>query len=501
MSSHYMRPDHILTIKKSSGFSQYVAFKIAIVILIEDAFNLRRGTLQLDQKGRLRGAVEIFKKLNARELHVHHVQFPGGREGIQLFDVFECIGRVRFTQCSFGVERIVLTHPKVSFFMCEFINAYEVLDMHLRKDKAYDDCLYQRCTFLANVRCGSHEKKERLVISHPLFADCHFKRKVTLENAEFKGYFLDGDHQDASTLSRLHVRNCIFHGGFYVNRQKIRYTLLSSCVFKGKFEFKENLVKSLVVVNCNFVKVSDFYKTSALSLTLRKSVFDTFAGFEECQFGSPVIRELDPPARKATVGAANFTYVTFMQFASFRGSSFHSGLDLEKINTIEQPNFHRVQVDFNGTPRETFRLIKHALDSHGAHIEANAFFALEMKKRKQELSNGWGTKLDKYVYLFNELASNFGQSYIRPLIGIALLALSFRWLTIKQKENYLYTLFPAANDTFECISGFLNNVASGVIPFKQFLHPGMEFLSLFFYIGFAIFIWQVIVSLKRLIKR
>ncbi|MDO4237315.1 hypothetical protein [Pseudomonas sp.] len=501
MASHYGRSNHILTIAKPKGFSQYLAFKDALVSLIEEFFQLPQGALSLDRKGRMKGTVDTFNKLNARELHVHHVKFPGGRRGESLFDVFDCLGRVRFTQCTFGAKCIPLAHPKVSFFMCAFQNSYEVLNMHLRKDEAYDDCLYQRCIFLGDVRCGSHEKKERLVISHPLFSDCHFKRRVTLENAELKGYFLDGDHQNTSTLSNLRARNCIFHSGFYVNRQKIQHLLLSSCVFKGKFELKENYIKKAVLVNCNFEKVSDFYKTSASSFTLRKSVFDTFAGFEECQFGRPVIPELELKRRKTIVFAANFTYVTFMQFASFRGAAFYSGLDLEKINTIEQPNFHRVYVSFDGTPRETFRLIKHALDSHGAHIEANTFFAFEMKRRQQELSYGWGTLSEKMIYLFSGLASNFGQSYLRPLLGIALFALLFNWFAVKQKENYLYSFFPSFNTYLENISDFFNKMASGIIPFKQFLHPGMEFLSLVFYIIFAILTWQVIVSLKRRIKR
>ncbi|MBP1124403.1 MULTISPECIES: hypothetical protein [Pseudomonas] len=422
---NHLHSGHILATKKTESFSQYPAFKQALLTFIEDSFKLHRGTITLDKKGRMKGALAIFKKFNASELHVHNIRFPGGIDGARLFDIFECFGRLQFTQCSFGVRNILLKSPKVSFFDCQFSAKYEVLDMHLRKDKAYGDCLYQKCRFLDEVRCGSHEKKERLVISHPLFANCNFKGRVTLENAELRGYFLDGDSQDLSVLSNLRAKNCIFHSGFYVNRQKTQHMLLRSCVFKGKFELKENSIRKVVIVNCNFEKVSDFYKTSVVDFTLRKSVFDTFAGFEECQFGSPKSVELSAGRNPTAAASANFTYVTFMQFASFRGATFHTGLDLEKINTIEQPNFHRAKVSYDGTPRETFRIIKHALDSHGAHIEANYFFALEMKRRQKELSEGRGSRLDKWVYLSNQWASNFGQSYVRPLIWIAALALLF----------------------------------------------------------------------------
>ncbi|WP_236310366.1 hypothetical protein, partial [Pseudomonas gessardii] len=65
--------------------------------------------------------------------------------------------------------------------------------MNLRKDKAYDDCLYQRCVFRGNVSCGSDERKERLIIRHSLFSDCKFFGRVRFENAELQGYFVDGD--------------------------------------------------------------------------------------------------------------------------------------------------------------------------------------------------------------------------------------------------------------------------------------------------------------------
>ncbi|NNA99114.1 hypothetical protein [Pseudomonas gessardii] len=357
---HLFDSERVLSEVKNTEFSRHNDFAKLLLLYIEDFFNLEPDSLALDVRGKVKASIEVLRLLSKKELHLFYIVFPPGEEGEKIFSILECVGRLRFTQCSFLVGRIELKKPKVSFFDCEFISNYDVLDMNLRKDKAYDDCLYQRCVFRGNVSCGSDERKERLIIRHSLFSDCKFFGRVRFENAELQGYFVDGDPRYPSSLSRLKVENCIFQNGFYINSQKMAYAYLTSCVFQGKFEFKQNSVDRLIFDNCNFKKISDFYASSIRRFTLRKSIFDTFVGFEECHFGvlpGPRRRSITP---EIGIGLACFIYVTFLEFASFRGARFNEGLDLEKINTIEQPNFHRVFVSFAETPRETFRMIKHA---------------------------------------------------------------------------------------------------------------------------------------------
>lgn len=493
-------PGKVLSAKKDSRFSEYEKFTECMIYYIEDFFRLSPGSLVLDKRGRLKGTLQTLKFLSKKELHVYYICFPGGEEGVKLLQIFECLGTVRFTQCVFSVSRVELRHPRLSFFDCAFTDDYEVNNLKLRKDKAYDDSLYQRCQFFGNVRCGSEEKKETLQIKYPIFSGCHFKGRIVLENVELEGYFIDGDRRYVSELFRLQAKNCIFHSGMYINSQVMEYAFFDSCLFKGKFEFKENVVNRLRVNNCNFLKIADFYSTSLQRFSLRKSIFDTFVGFEECRFSPPLGGRPQSKLSLLRSRVAHFEYVTFLAFASFRGAQFHAGLDLEKINTLEQPNFHRVFVAFEGTKRETFRVIKHALDSHGAHIEANAFFALEMRQRQQEL-RAQGDWADKVVYKVNLYTSNFGQSYIRPIMLIFVFAGLFYALGKGHQNNTLYKLFPAYSTGIERGSKIANEIATSIIPFKQFLHPGTELISLTFYVIFATLIWQIVVSLKRKIRR
>lgn len=493
-------PEKSLSSEKAGRFSEYEKFSERLIDYIENFFRLPSGCLGLDKRGRLKATLQTLKFLSEKELHVFYVCFPGGEEGVRLLQIFECLGTVRFTQCTFSVSCVDLHHPRLSFFDCEFTEAYNVNNLKLRKDKAYDDSLYQRCQFLGDVRCGSEEEKETLLIKYPIFSGCLFKGRVVLENVELEGYLIDGDRRFVSEILRLKAKNCIFHSGTYINSQIMEYAFFESCLFKGKFEFKENIVKRLRIDNCNFQEVADFYNTSLQRFYLRKSIFDTFVGFEECRFSPPQSDRSRTKSRLLRSRVAHFEYVTFLAFASFRGAQFYSGLDLEKINTLEQPNFHRVFVAFEGTRRETFRVIKHALDSHGAHIEANAFFALEMKQRQQEL-RAQGDWADKFVYKVNSYTSNFGQSYIRPTMLTFVFAGLFYALSKGHQNNTLYKLFPSYGSGIERGSKIANEIATSIIPFKQFLHPGMELVSLTFYVIFATLIWQIVVSLKRKIRR
>ncbi len=489
----------VLGLEKKSNFSRFDDFQEALVLFINKVLFFRDLSISIDRSGRLRMTTEAFLYVRSMELHLFNIWFPGGKEGERIISMLECFGTLRFTQCNFSLRKIKLSYPRVSFFECFFYSKYEILDMKLRKDKAYDDCLYQRCNFYDEVHCGGVERKEKVIISNSLFSSCNFFKLIRIKNVELNGFLFDGDHRYLTKMVRLKVENSVFHSGFYMNEcSGIDYCLFFSCVFKGKFEFKNNSADVLFVDNCNFEKISDFYGLSACRLDVRKSIFTTFAGFEDCKLGEARSDGMLALKRKIEVRPASFVYVTFLEFASFRNSSFKSGLDVEKINTIQYPNFHGVKVASEGSNRETFRLIKHALDSYGSHVEANLFFAEEMRKYQEE---GVGGYSDKFVYFVSRYSSNFGQNYLQSVILTILFSIVFYGLTIAQKNNYLYKIYQPANGLVGAVSDFFNGLAISYIPFKTFLWPGMEFLSLMFYMVFGVLFWQVIVSLKRLIKR
>jgi uncharacterized protein YjbI with pentapeptide repeats len=498
----YVNPRTMLIKEKNKEFSDFDGFREALVRFISTEKGRPFKTISVGKGGKLKMLPETLAEINRKELHLHNIHFPGGAKGKEILSSLECFRTIRFTQCVFSVNKIPLSSPRISFFDCRFVSEYEVVEMKLRKDFSYDDCLYQKCVFEKEVVCVGEDQKERKIISNPLFSGCIFSEVIQLKGLELNGYLFDGDARYPTVIKKIIADDCVFHGATYLNDMDlVGLVKFASCIFKGKFEFKNNIVRELSVENCNFEKMADFYGSNIFEMNLTKSIFSKFAGFENCIFGLLCIRGSSGqlvPRNKPIGKTVILRFVTFLEFASFRGAKFNGGLDVEKINTMETPNFHNIELSFEGSNRETFRAIKHALDNHGGHIEANSFFAFEMKKYKKEMVGRWP---DRLVYSASKVFSNFGQCYICAVSWIAVLSMAFYLLTIAQAHNCLYKIYPKYNPLISKFSDFLNGWASGFLPFKQFLRPGMEFVSLIFSILFGVLIWQVIVSMKRLIKR
>ncbi|TOG45348.1 hypothetical protein, partial [Vibrio parahaemolyticus] len=149
----------------------------------------------------------------------------------------------------------------------------------------------------------------------------------------------------------------------------------------------------------------------------------------------------------------------------------------------------------NNTNRETLRIIKHSFDKVGNHIEANKYFSLEMERYKNDMEEEpWSQ--EKLVFSLNDKISKFGRSYFRPAFLIVILSLIFQAVIFSYENNYLYKIYPDFNSQISSVVGFFNNVAISFMPFSKFLHKGIEFISLLFYIMYATLIWQLVVSIK-----
>ncbi len=97
-----------------------------------------------------------------------------------------------------------------------------------------------------------------------------------------------------------------------------------------------------------------------------------------------------------------------------------------------------------------------------------------MNKYRKEIRET-GIWHEKIILFYNGFFSNFGQSYIRPLIALLVFTAIYYSLQIGQKENWLYEIYPAANVFISCFSYHLNGFARSLIPFNRFLYEGMEF--------------------------
>ncbi len=191
-----------------------------------------------------------------------------------------------------------------------------------------------------------------------------------------------------------------------------------------------------------------------------------------------------------------------MDFSSFRGAKFSSGLDFSKTNLKDTPNFLNVDVSFKNTMRETFRIIKNSFDDAGNQIEANNFFIEEMKAYRKELKVNRGSWFERFILFSNRWISNFGGSYIMP-IGWLVASIILYTVIIHWHNSFFIRNEFFWHSSFNVLSIEANNLAKNFLPFSRFLidKSGIEFISLFFYIWFAVLIWQIIVAVKRHTQR
>ncbi len=265
-------------------------------------------------------------------------------------------------------------------------------------------------------------------------------------------------------------------------------------IFSDKFEFKNNTINIFKIENTNYKFFFDCFSTKFSIFKVHRSIFEDFVGFENCEFGKT--------SENLNLNfVVSFEYVTFLDHITMRKAKFYCGLDIRNANLKEPPNFLDSYIDYNNTDRETFRIIKHSFDNIGNLIEANRYFVFEMNKYKEELLSKKGFYQEKTIYYFSNLLSDHGQSYIKPIVWLLSLSLIFRSIKLGFENNTLYKICSRFNGEIESVSDLLNGVSKSILPFKNLLLEGIEFVSLVFYVVQTILIYQIIVSIKRHTKR
>ena len=426
------------------------------------------------------------------------IQFPTNNDDdiFNYVNILKEINGALFSQCEFYGTYLNLRNIGVFYEKCKFHKEWKLYSHKLLTNS--QDTLYQECIFFENVSTLSNNS-EKPEIYNPLFKNCNFNKTLLIENINFSRNVFYNSNEVPSTnyifiINHLTIINCKFKSRFILNNYKILDFLIEDAEFYEKTEFKYNKVTNFSLVNTNFQNIVDCFKTTFDNFEIKKCIFEEYVGFEECTFGNN---------RNLKENISKFIHSTFLTFINFRNAKFNSGLDLQQINLKEPPNFLNAQVSEANTNRETFRIIKYSFDRIGNIIEGNRFYAHEMHKYKEDLKNGNTAKdwIGLLLLRLYKCFSNYGQSIWRPLIWIFIISALYSLINQGYQNNTLYFILPPLNETINFISIIFNEIAKNIIPFKNILKPGMEFISLIFYIVFTSLIWLVILAIKRRTKR
>lgn len=439
----------------------------------------------------MRGAVdnEFFEEqIKSTTVVFNFVSFPvyDERDEWDYTPILQRLGRVHFNYCKFYVAWIDLPQQKVFFQDCEFYDHWNLQDYEMLDN--VDEVIYQNCLFTDGVSCSSNDKAVELPYSQ--FRDCELQ-EIECQNVVFQKPLFNNSRQFRGEIERAVFDSCIHDEELILKHLSIEYFQIDNCVFKSKFEIEKVSAQEMKIINNSFHGLVECFNCTFVDFYVYKTTFDDFVSFEFSSFGL---------FDKGDVLCTKFEYVTFLSFVNFRSTNFHGGLSLCRANFKEYPNFLFTDISSDNTDVETFRIIKHSFDKIGNTTEANRYFALEMHKQKEE--TGLFSQPEKKIILFlNYMFSNYGQSYMLPLLWIFMTTILYT-LTIDFTNKFqIIDIFPTYHAQIESIVSGLNSVAKNIIPYQKFLKSGMEFVSLLFLILYSIFIYHFVVAVKRNTKR
>ncbi len=333
-----------------------------------------------------------------------------------------------------------------------------------------------------------------LNVIFPSFRNNNYPKVSRFNILSFKNcIFLD--YIDLSSFfyaKNLQIKNCIFHEN--VDIQTI--------IHQEQFIFQKNSVlKEINFFNIEFKSICFFVENNIDKLTFYGVRFDDNAIFSDSK-----IEDL-----------------------SFRNTFFR-----------KETNFLDIKLS-KVRSRETARIIKDSFEQQNNIIEANKFYALEMKEREKELERD--LKEDKnifewLVFKVHGLSSNHSQDWLLALFWIVIFTMNYSFLNFISQNNennlvffslismiVLYAVADSLNDyiddklvhfsimiTFTSIYYLLYGFTSKDFYLKTFsnnLNPfsimtelsKLDFSTMIYKITIAYLIYQLIVSIRQNTRR
>ncbi|MFW3399873.1 pentapeptide repeat-containing protein [Aliarcobacter butzleri] len=288
------------------------------------------------------------------------------------------------------IEKKTNLSEKESYFRFDgFI--FPKMDQNTFKDYTFDcDLVFtQNCSFEGDI-----DFFQTIFNRQIYFNDCKIKGKVSFGKSIFKDRFT------------------------FNNMKEIKEVFFKHTEFKEKVEFKKSHCEEVDFENTTFEDLADFNKTCFNEINFYKTTFKDISVFTETIFNKKV----------------DFKHTTFEKLSIFRNSEFIDSINLKDAIFKEKANFLEIKTDVSN--RETARIIKDSFEQQNNIIEANKYYALEMKEREKELD----FKKDFFewlVFKIHGLSSNHSQDSTLALFWIINLTFFYSYLNIQPNDKIL----------------------------------------------------------------
>ncbi|WP_428026392.1 pentapeptide repeat-containing protein [Arcobacter sp.] len=384
------------------------------------------------------------------------------------------------------------------FTSCNFKYLFEVVNSHLNniyliniKAECPVEINYNRdIIFNLNIRQGNIQSLK--ILDNKI-------SKLSFENIDIGTINIDSKHPD---LENYYLTEIVISENSEINRLIL-----------------ENMkVDGYSIIDSNIEEKSLMKKSKFTRTLFNNTKFSGITDFSEAEFSENV----------------SFKLCSFDEVI-FRDSKFFKELDLCDISFYKNKTFLGIKA--NMANRETARIIKDSFEKENNIIEANKFYALEMKEREEELK--WGKDFfEKLIFSIHGWSSNHSQDWLLALFWILNITFitSFVGRTINKSALEVHfidrTLFLVlsiiitgiilfnirkyiGNWSLFLISGFmywihikltgnysLDNIANCINPFSVMNNwDNITFNELIFKIIIAYLIYQLIISIRQNTRR
>ena len=338
---------------------------------------------------------------------------------------------------------------KIQFTNCEFNRIPKIVSNDIYSIE-FNNCRFKHSSgnLIKDLFSDNTDSSKSVKFNY-----CHFDNFI-ISNEDIKynlGVKICKFNLYGGVIENLTIQNIELSSKLYFNRQQsaeneqktqIKNLKIYDSVFKENFKLHHCNIQNILIKNTDFEKQADFYKSSfhnGISEYNDKSIY-----FKALNFGGLTIFGHCEFTRKVI-----FSSVTFGDFVHFKKAHFENGLDLDYTNIQKEMNFFDVtgldsSESQENTSQETYRIVKYNFQKIGNQIEANKYHALELNVHRQDtwhkikeetwykiqdlffLNRGevyfekkTGTLLlDIIPSLIHKVSSNYGQSWLLPLIWI-----------------------------------------------------------------------------------
>lgn len=425
------------------------------------------------------------------------INFPDRRstDQVDFFRIFHILEATHFKSCNFKQTSLTNNSKKYLYEDCVFERGLTIDEtLKIEALESISNTIFIRTQFLKLDISNFDENTT--IINPDLLFDCTITDSIEITNSLIKGVLIKPHTfhtvNKKTSCELFAIHNVVFESALHLSGIETDNFVLESSQFQERVNIEACAFNDIKIYKTTFNKQ---FILSHSAINQAHMSDSTFTGYFEIKGTKFAVKSTPTEIENNR----------FLDFCSLMSNHFKSGLHLRHNHFSHMPNMSNSVYFYSETNRETYRIAKHSNDSNGNFLDANLYFSLEMKKYKEELYATKGSWSEKIVYGVHEHTSNFGQSYIRPIVLLGTITFLYTLFFTDTVDTPCTLLISICSDFKGQINipefPTLNAIVDNIIPLGIVSKNDTSISRLLLYISQIILIWQIVVAIKRRTKR